>query len=214
MSKIIFSICLIVFSPLILVGKSQTCDSCQVSVSDYYKNLEKDLKKSLKLLEDTKKAFETYKEEQSKEVDGLYYKLDSLSQREQFSYFYNSHVGTRFRHMAWLAFALPLGLLIGAFFLGKRIAPNFDFKRALSEIKIINNKDHEIESTSRLIAFLSGAIAIVLSLTIIVFTLFIYLTTGIMTEFDVLVDPLLALGIGVVPYSINRVTGAFKNNNT
>ena len=74
--------------------------------------------------------------------------------------------------------------------------------------------DHDpakkIPSASRLIAFISGISALVFSYGLFTFYTVIYIKTGCFPEVEKLTNALIALGIGVVPYSINKVAGAIE----
>lgn len=171
------------------------CDSCKVSLFEHVKSIE--LQK--KTLEDSIKKLNTG--------------LDTLLVTPNYSYFYNEN-DTKFSHLSWLIVIVPLVFLIGILIWVKIKLSDFNLRRALSEIKIINNNKEEIESSSRLLAFLSGVVALILSVTLILVSLYVYLETGLVPDFSHLVNVVLALGIGVVPYTVNRIAGAFKANNT
>ena len=61
-------------------------------------------------------------------------------------------------------------------------------------------------STSRLVLFLSGITAILIAVCITTYYLYYYLCCGKPPELDGLISVLLTLGIGVIPYTVNRVT--------
>jgi hypothetical protein len=61
-------------------------------------------------------------------------------------------------------------------------------------------------SASRLVLFLSGITAIVISVCITTYYLYFYLCCGKAPELDGLISVLLTLGIGVIPYTVNKVT--------
>jgi hypothetical protein len=66
------------------------------------------------------------------------------------------------------------------------------------------------QSTSRLIAFLSGMTAIVVSICAVTFFFYVYLRTGQEPKFDNLWNVLLALGVGVIPYAFSRISDAIS----
>lgn len=60
-------------------------------------------------------------------------------------------------------------------------------------------------SASRLVLFLSGITAIIISVCITTYYLYYYLCCGKAPEMDGLINVLLTLGIGVIPYAVNKV---------
>lgn len=60
-------------------------------------------------------------------------------------------------------------------------------------------------SASRLVLFLSGITAIIISVCITTYYLYYYLCCGKAPDMDGLINVLLTLGIGVIPYAINKV---------
>ncbi len=88
----------------------------------------------------------------------------------------------------------------------------FDLKLALSETTVdkTTGKKTSSPSSSRLVIFYSGMVALSISLSLFIITIYIYLKTGVIPEFTNLINGLIVLGIGVVPYSISKVAGIFK----
>ncbi|MCE7990980.1 MAG: hypothetical protein HEP71_03335 [Roseivirga sp.] len=112
--------------------------------------------------------------------------------------------------ITYLSWLIPIILLALFIIIAWAIRKKYSLKNALSELKTIDKETVHVESSSRLIAFLSGIIALTTSLTITIISMYVYLETGKLPDFQNLVNALLALGIGVVPYSINKVAGIFK----
>lgn len=81
-----------------------------------------------------------------------------------------------------------------------------------SNIQSADQKNKNVEtqspkSASRLILFLSGLTAIILSVSIVTYWFYYQIAcTGIL-DLNSLVYVLLALGIGVVPYAVNKIGG-------
>lgn len=111
---------------------------------------------------------------------------------------------------SFLAWLIPTVLLTIFLILAYITRNKYNLKYALSELKKKGEETIHVESSSRLIAFISGIIALTASLTITIISMYAYLEEGILPNFENLVNALLALGIGVVPYSINKVAGAFR----
>lgn len=174
----------------LIAQEKQACDSCKVNYYQYVDSLEK-------------------------KVEELSLGIDSLIEKPNQTFLYRNS-NTKFSKQKRWAFSIPIALLILMILVMVWIIKKtgFDLKNALSEIKIVNNAKAMIESSSRLIAFFSAIVALILSCTIILISLYVFLQTGIIPDFGVLVNAVLALGIGVVPYSINRISGTFKSNNT
>ncbi len=61
-------------------------------------------------------------------------------------------------------------------------------------------------SASRLVLFLSGITAILISVCITTYYLYYYLCCGQPPDLDGLISVMMTLGIGVIPYAVNRVT--------
>jgi hypothetical protein len=64
-------------------------------------------------------------------------------------------------------------------------------------------------STSRLVALLSGLCSVAIATCATSYYFDIYLKTGKAPDLKNLFDILLSLGLGVVPYAVNKVSGAF-----
>jgi|GEM_PF-2123537 len=62
-------------------------------------------------------------------------------------------------------------------------------------------------SGSRLVMFLSGMAAILLSAVLVSFYIYNYLHTGAAPKMEEMTYILLALGIGVIPYAVNKIKG-------
>ncbi len=77
----------------------------------------------------------------------------------------------------------------------------------------VQEKEHT-QSTSRLIAFLSGMCAIVISISTVTYYFYMYFHTGHEPNIEKLYDILLALGIGVTPYALNKVASSISSNKT
>jgi hypothetical protein len=60
-------------------------------------------------------------------------------------------------------------------------------------------------SASRLVLFLSGITAIIISVCITTYYLYYYLCCGKAPDMDGLINVMLTLGIGVIPYAVNKV---------
>ncbi len=77
--------------------------------------------------------------------------------------------------------------------------------------------DHDpantVPSASRLIAFIGGVSALIFSFCLFVFYTTVYIRTGYAPNIENLTNALIALGVGVVPYSINKVAGAIERRN-
>jgi hypothetical protein len=67
------------------------------------------------------------------------------------------------------------------------------------------------KSSSRVIAFFSGMAAIIIAVCSVSYFFYMYIRTGDAPNLDKLFDILLALGIGVTPYAVNKIGEAFKN---
>lgn len=65
-------------------------------------------------------------------------------------------------------------------------------------------------SSSRLAMVLAGLVAITVSVCASCYYFYIYLKTGKAPDLDGLFNILLSLGIGVVPYGVNKISEAFK----
>jgi len=68
-----------------------------------------------------------------------------------------------------------------------------------------------LASSSRLAMVLAGLVAITVSVCASCYYFYIYLKTGKAPDLDGLFNILLSLGIGVVPYGVNKISEAFKN---
>ena len=106
----------------------------------------------------------------------------------------------------FLAYAPSLVLAIALIFILIKLQ-GFSLTDALSTDHDPSNK---MPSASRLIAFLSGISALVFSYGLFTFYTVVYIKTGCFPEIEKLTNALIALGIGVVPYSINKVAGAIE----
>jgi hypothetical protein len=86
----------------------------------------------------------------------------------------------------------------------------FSFSSMLSEKNAsgepLKDGDNNVNSASRYVLFLSGVVAAISAVTMVSYYLYFYLHTGCAPKFDNLLQPLLALGIGIVPYSVNKLT--------
>lgn len=67
-------------------------------------------------------------------------------------------------------------------------------------------------SVSRYIAFISSLLTIVVALGVSCFYLYFYIKTGCSPEISGLSTLLIALGLGVIPYVVNKVSSAVKKN--
>ncbi len=106
----------------------------------------------------------------------------------------------------FLAYIPALILLVAFLFLLTRLL-KFNLAEALSTDHDPNKK---VPSISRLIAFISGISALIFSYGLFTFYTLVYIKTGCYPEIEKLTNALIALGIGVVPYSINKVAGAIE----
>ena len=68
----------------------------------------------------------------------------------------------------------------------------------------------EQQSVSRLLAFISGLVSVGLACCITTFYIWGYVKDGKVPDLNSLVNILLALGMGVVPYAVNKLSGALK----
>ena len=66
------------------------------------------------------------------------------------------------------------------------------------------------KSTSRLVAFISGFIAITIAVCFCTYYMYIFFSTGCAPNLENLTNILLSLGIGVIPYTINKIAGALS----
>ena len=66
------------------------------------------------------------------------------------------------------------------------------------------------KSSSRYLALLTSVVALILSISLITFYIYVYLTTGTSPDLGKVSSVLLSLGIGVVPYAFNRVGNGMK----
>ncbi|HAA16015.1 MAG TPA: hypothetical protein DCE41_31650 [Cytophagales bacterium] len=103
--------------------------------------------------------------------------------------------------ITWFVTLLILGYIVWAM-----RDPNSHLRKALVE-----TQDPDKISSSRLALFLSSLISILLALHFSVVASYGYLGSGKVPDFSSLINALLALGIGVVPYSVNKIGEAFKN---
>ncbi len=116
---------------------------------------------------------------------------------------------------------LPLGLSVLFFALVYRVLKRAGYKLAdaLSENDTVttnvaaasNNNQQTLtvpgnRSASRLVLFLSGITAILIAVCITTYYLYYYLCCGKAPDMDGLINVILTLGIGVIPYAVNKVT--------
>jgi len=193
-------------------------DSTKLNKNDTLK-LELKLQNTIKILKEQINLLQ--------QTEVLNNKLDTMHSRGNYNYFYDESKSTRFEtfsniySIVFIVFFLLIGVVLTWKLRG------YDLKKALSEIKLIeslttdtkgiqtkSNTEITIESSSRLLAFLSGVVALALSLTLILISTYTFLNTGIIPDFSHLVNSVLALGIGIIPYSVNRIASSFKSNNT
>lgn len=136
-----------------------------------------------------------------------------------------------FHGVLWALVFLPTGLfvLVLFFVLALLRRTNFSIAEALSENYTITvdvpnpnaaagggpyvPQSVTPKSVSRLIAFLSGLAALILSVTATSYYFYIYLKTGVSPNLANLFNIILSLGVGVVPYAFNRVAAAFSGTN-
>lgn len=186
----------------------QTPDQKRITALE--KRLQQQTKELLEQQEEDLTELRKTIEEQQKRIEEQQEAIEK-SLNPNYEYFYNSDKDTRYNGWAWTSFVIPLCILTVLFGLVYYIKESrYSLKDALSETKLIGANQVTIESSSRLIAFISACSAISISLTLFTIGLYIYLDTGIIPDFGILVNVILALGIGVVPYSINKVAGALK----
>ncbi len=138
------------------------------------------------------------------------------------------------RHISWkqtLVIGMPVILFIIALCLIAIKLKNegYQLKNALEDEPIITDvpnpsynattnptvpatiKEKECtQSTSRLIAFLSGICALIVAISTVTYYFYMYFRTGQEPNIDKLYDILLALGIGVTPYAFNKVSTAIS----
>ncbi|HWY37061.1 MAG TPA: hypothetical protein VNY73_00785 [Bacteroidia bacterium] len=138
------------------------------------------------------------------------------------------------RHISWkqaLVIGMPVALFLIALFLIAIKLKNegYQLKNALEDepniIDVPNPKydpanptaapatikeRESTQSTSRLIAFLSGMCSIIIAISTVTYYFYIYFRTGQEPNIDKLYDILLALGIGVTPYAFNKVSSAIS----
>jgi len=69
-------------------------------------------------------------------------------------------------------------------------------------------------STSRLVAFITGILAVIIALNITCFFIYHYLKTGCSPDISELSTVILALGLGMVPYVSSRAVSAVTKNKT
>lgn len=161
------------------------------------------------------------------QTEDLNVKLDTIYSRGNYNYFYDKSKSTKFETFSIVYSIVFILIFILTFALIIWKLRGYDLKKALSEIKLIestaidaagiqtkSSKEKMIESSSRLLAFLSGVVALGLSFALILISIYTFLNTGIIPDFSHLVNSVLALGIGIIPYSVNRVASSFKSNNT
>ncbi len=67
-------------------------------------------------------------------------------------------------------------------------------------------------STSRFIALISGISTIIIALCMVSFFIYNYIRTGCQPDFSNLSSVLLALGLGLAPYGVNKISTAISNN--
>ena len=106
----------------------------------------------------------------------------------------------------FLAYA-PSILLIIVFLILMTKLINFDLVNALSTD---HDPENKVPSASRLIAFISGISALIFSYALFTFYTVVYIKTGCYPEVEKLTNAMIALGVGVVPYTINKVAGAIE----
>lgn len=68
-----------------------------------------------------------------------------------------------------------------------------------------------VRSTSRMAAFISSLCAVAIGTCSTSYYFFMYLKTGQAPSLDSLYNILLGLGIGVVPYAVNKIAAAFRD---
>ena len=154
-------------------------------------------------------------------ISMLQAQVDSLSSQPSYAYFYQENPETAFQDLKWIAPVVLFIFIVGCFtsiiiFLYRT---KFDLKAALSEIKVVELNDGSkatkekisVESSSRLVIFFSAITAIFLSVTMILISIHVYLKTGIVPEFESLINGMIALGIGVIPYTVNKIAGTFRS---
>ena len=87
---------------------------------------------------------------------------------------------------------------------------DFSIGRALKEKNAESNKDDS--STSRLIALLSGFVALTAAMTMISFFFYAKLACDDEPDYSKLANVLLSFGIGVIPYAFNQVKAIFNSD--
>lgn len=88
--------------------------------------------------------------------------------------------------------------------------PNPSEETARSESAPFVDQKTQPKSSSRLLAFLSGMLTLGLSSVFCSFWIYRYFQTGLSTNLDDIVEVLLTLGLGVVPYAFNKISAAIK----
>lgn len=84
--------------------------------------------------------------------------------------------------------------------------------KSTTQYQIEAGKQTYRPSISRYIAFISSILIIIIAVCISCFFIYNYIKTGCPPELGALTAVLIALGIGIVPYAANKVSGAFAGN--
>ncbi|GEM_PF-6804385 len=107
----------------------------------------------------------------------------------------------------WFVFIVPIMFYLMYYWISK--IPHFKLQEALSETGLNEDgKATAVSSSSRVIAFFSGIAAISIALSIAVISLVSSLVVQTIPDFQNMANVMLALGIGVVPYAVNKVSGS------
>jgi hypothetical protein len=86
---------------------------------------------------------------------------------------------------------------------------------AQSTSEVTNEEDKQVRSTSRIIAFLTGLTALIIAIVLTSYMGYLAITgCGRDVDIDGLWKILLALGIGVIPYGANVISGNNKESGT
>ncbi len=137
----------------------------------------------------------------------------------------------------WGLVFLPAGIFILAVIIFSFALKNFDFKEALQEndlpkiiikhplltgqaapagvtepqtIEITDPNSTHRPSISRYIAFISSLLIIILAVCISCFFTYHYVKTGCPPELGALSTVIIALGIGIIPYGVNKISTALS----
>ncbi|MBS1513643.1 MAG: hypothetical protein JSS63_01335 [Bacteroidetes bacterium] len=184
-------------------------------------DIKKEIIKVTEKVEELDKNVKTLEKKNEESIKTLTEKFEGISE-------YKKDLDTFEKIIIWItpvmflffSFLCIIFLLKSRFDLGDTLSeyveiPKFDSSgnAVLDSNKNQVNESVKKKSSSRFIAFFSGLAAIIISLSIATFTIYriIKYPYAKLPDFSNLLAFIIPLGIGVIPYSFNKVADAFKN---